>query len=87
MSFDPKTLALPLQGAASAAVAAAAFLPEPAKTILNYTAVALRFGAELAAKGQDPISAIERIHAADPALQGVESAWADVLREKHGPKP
>lgn len=55
-------------------------------TVLRTLAVAARFAADLATRGLDPITHIERLHAHESALRDVRSAWRDKLDELY-PKP
>lgn len=48
-------------------------------TVLRVIAVGARFAADLATKGIDPITHIERIHAAEPLIKGVKSEWSQRL--------
>lgn len=50
-------------------------LPGVGGTILRILAAAARLAADLATKGLDPVTHIERLHAQEPALKGVQSAW------------
>lgn len=72
---------------AEAAAAVGPVVPEPAETILRFAAAAARLGADIAHSGLDPVEHIEKIHAAEPLLAGVDSAWRDALRAKFGEAP
>lgn len=60
-------------------------IPGTGGVVAGVIAVTLRFAADLAEQGIDPIEHIERIHAADASLLGVEGSWAQKLREKFPP--
>lgn len=54
--------------------------------MFGVASAALDAAAALAADGQDPVSGIRRILAADPFLAGVRSRWDDALDAKFGPR-
>lgn len=55
-----------------------------AGTVFKVLGVAARFAADLAKQGVDPITHIERLHAAEPALKNVKSEWKQKLDELYG---
>ncbi len=82
--MDWKTAAPVLEMTGAAAESGAALLPEPARSIARFLGAALRLGADVAKTGADPITHIERIHAAEPLLAQTESAWREALRSRFG---
>ena len=76
-----------LAQAGDAAEVASGVLDGDAKTVASIAAAVMRFAADLARAGVDPIEHIERVHAAEPLLAGVEAEWAEVLRTKFGGTP
>lgn len=60
---------------------AAGVAPPPVSTALRVLAAAARFAADLATKGIDPITHIERLHAHEDKIKDVHSAWRDRLEE------
>ena len=68
--------------------AASGHLTGTAGVVVSLVVAGLKYANDLIAAGiQDPLTHIERVHAADPALADVENAWAEALRTKFGPKP
>jgi len=59
-------------------------IPGTGGLVVGVVAVALRFASDLAKQGIDPAEHLERIHAADESLVGIEGSWAQRLREKFG---
>lgn len=59
-------------------------IPGTGGLVVGVVAVALRFAADLADQGINPAEHLERIHAADMALIGIEGSWAQKLHEKFG---
>lgn len=86
MAIDFKSLAPILDAVGKAADAAGTVLPGPASLVSQVVGAALRFAADLAKGGHDPIERIERLHAAEPLLKNVEDAWARELERKFGKK-
>ena len=84
MSFDPKSLAPVLSTVGELASSASRTLPGAAGVVAGVIGAALGFAADLAKAGADPITHIQRIHAAEPLLKDVESEWAAALRRKFG---
>lgn len=84
MSIDFKSLAPWFDALASAADAAENLVPAAGKPVVAAVEAALRFAAELAKQGVNPVERLERLHAADVDLQATESAWAQALRDKFG---
>lgn len=87
MSIDLKSLAPVFTAASQAATTAAALLPGAAGVVVRFVGAALMFGAELAAQGSDPVVHIERLHAEEPLLKGVENTWAEAMRKRFGGTP
>lgn len=88
MAIDFKTdvkpvLDLVLQGVG----AIATVLPTPYNVVAQLIATGLKYADDLIAQNIDPITHIERIHAADPLLAETESTWADELKKKFGDTP
>ncbi len=70
-----------LQGA----TAVAAALPPPYNALIQLIVSGLKYADDLIAQGvSDPITHIERIHAADPLLADAEGSWAKALKDKFG---
>ena len=59
-------------------------VPGTAGMVAGIVAAAARFASDLVKQGINPVEHIERIHAADDSLAGIEGAWAQKLREKFG---
>lgn len=57
-------------------------IPGTGGLVVGVVAVTLRFAADLAKQGIDPAEHLERVHAADESLAGIEGTWAQKLREK-----
>ncbi len=83
MSTPLDTLASVLTPIAAGLDVAAAAVPGIGGMVMRVIAAASRFAADLATKGVDPITHIERIHAADPLLKDVRSVWRDRLDEEY----
>ena len=59
-------------------------VPGPGGVAMRALAAASRFIVDLAEQGIDPIKHIERLHASEPALKDVKSAWKKRLDELYG---
>lgn len=82
MSVDYPKMVPWFDAMANGAMQIAAFIPEAGRPVVAAIAVALRFASDLAKQGINPAEHIERIHAADTALQSVEGVWATRIRAK-----
>lgn len=88
MAIDFKTDVKPVVDAAAgiaSAVAAMPGVPPIVAEIARISAAAWAFVSDLISAGvPDPAAHIQRMHAADPLLANVESAWSDALKTKFG---
>lgn len=75
MSTPLDTVASVLGPAASVLDAVGVGVPGVGGTVLRVLAAAARFASDLATRGIDPLEHIERLHAAEPELKTVQSAW------------
>lgn len=79
---EPKTVAPVMAGLAQGIDQLSDSLPESMQPIARFLAVALRFGSEAAARGQDPVTKLERLVAADALIAGVHEDWRAELERK-----
>jgi len=71
-----------LSTAAQAAGVLGTTLGGPAAIAAQIAGIALNSAASFAKAGKDPLVEIQRMHSADPMLEGVREEWERLIRDK-----